>query len=42
MADFFWFSDAQRARIAPLPPTNTRGMKRAGDWRGLSGIVHAL
>jgi transposase len=42
MADFFWFSDAQWARIAPLLPTNTRGMKRVDDRRVLSGIVHAL
>jgi len=24
MADFFWFSDAQWSRIAPLLPTDTR------------------
>lgn len=42
MADFFWFSDAQWARIAPLLPTGTRGMKRVDDRRVLSGIVHAL
>lgn len=42
MADYFWFSDAQWARIAPLPPKNTRGMGRVDDRRVLSGIVHAL
>lgn len=42
MADYFWFSDAQWARIAPLLPKNTRGMRRVDDRRVLSGIVHAL
>src|SRR5688500_15413049 len=28
MADFFWFSDAQWARIAPLLPTDTRDSLR--------------
>jgi mannitol 2-dehydrogenase len=42
MAEFFWFSDAQWARIAPLLPTNTRGKKRVDDRRVLSGIVQAL
>ncbi len=42
MTDFFWFSDAQWARIAPLLPTDVRGMKRVDDRRVLSGIVHAL
>lgn len=42
MADFFWFSDAQWARIAPLLPRNERGRKRVDDRRVLSGIVHAL
>jgi transposase len=42
MADFFWFSDAQWARIEPLLPTDVRGMKRVDDRRVLSGIVHAL
>ena len=42
MADFFWFSDAQWSRIAPLLPTNTRGKARVDDRRVLSGIVHAL
>ena len=30
MADFFWFSDAQWARIEPLLPTDIRGKKRVG------------
>lgn len=42
MSDFFWFSDAQWARIEPLLPTNVRGVKRVDDRRVLSGIVHAL
>jgi transposase len=42
MAGFFWFSDEQWARIEPLLPTDTRGMKRVDDRRVLSGIVHAL
>ena len=42
MADFFWFSHAQWARIEPLLPTGTRGMKRVDDRRVLSGLVHAL
>ena len=42
MSDFFWFSDAQWARIASLLPTDTRGMARVDDRRVLSGIVHAL
>ena len=28
MSDFFWFSDAQWARIEPLLPTDVRGKKR--------------
>ena len=42
MADFFWFSDEQWARIEPLLPQDTRGMPRVDDRRVLSGIVHAL
>lgn len=42
MSDFFWFSDAQWARIAPLLPTDVRGKPRVDDRRVLSGIVHAL
>ena len=32
MSDFFWFSDAQWARIGPLLPTDTRGMAMGSDW----------
>ena len=42
MADMFWFSDAQWARIEPLLPRDVRGKKRVDDRRVLSGIVHAL
>lgn len=42
MSDFFWFSDAQWERIAPLLPSDVRGKKRVDDRRVLSGIVHAL
>ena len=39
MADLFWFSDQQWARVEPLLPKNTRGLKRVDDRRVLSGIV---
>lgn len=42
MSDFFWFSDAQWARIEPLLPTDVRCKPRVDDRRVLSGIVHAL
>jgi transposase len=42
MADFFWFSDEQWARIEPLLPTGLRGARRVDDRRVLSGIVRAL
>jgi transposase len=42
MSDFFWFSDAQWARVEPLLPKDVRGKERADDRRVLSGIVHAL
>jgi transposase len=42
MADYFWFSDAQWARIEPILPKDVRGKKRVDDRRVLSGIVHAL
>src|SRR3546814_7314295 len=42
MADFFWFSDTQWARIEPMLPRGTRGKPRVDDRRVLSGIVHAL
>ena len=42
MADFFWFSELQWARIEPRLPMDVRGKKRVDDRRVLSGIVHAL
>src|ERR1700675_1345296 len=42
MADFFWFSDLQWARIEPRLPMDVRGKKRVDDRRVLSGICHAL
>ena len=42
MSDLFWFSDEQWARIEPMLPKNTRGLKRVDDRRVLSGIVHVL
>ena len=37
MADFFWFSDSQWARIEPHLPMDVRGKKRVDDRRVLSG-----
>lgn len=42
MSNYFWFTDAQWARIEPLLPQDVRGKKRVDDRRVLSGIVHAL
>ena len=42
MSDLLWFSDEQWARIEPMLPKNTRGLKRVDDRRVLSGIVHVL
>src|SRR4029453_3379174 len=42
MAELFWFSDEQWARIERLFPTNTRGLQGVDDRRVLSGIVHVL
>ena len=42
MADFFWLSAAQFARLEPLLPTDTRGVPRVDDRRVISGIVHVL
>jgi transposase len=42
MSDLFWFLDAQWARIEPLLPNTTRGLKRVDDRRELSGIVHMI
>ena len=42
MADLFWLSERQFARLSPLLPTNTRGVPRVDDRRVISGIVHVL
>ena len=42
MAEFFWLSEAQFARLEPLLPTDTRGVARVDDRRVISGIVHVL
>lgn len=42
MSDYFWFTDAQWARIEPLLPQDIRGKKRVDDRRVLSGIVQRL
>ena len=42
MADQFWLSEAQFARLRPLLPTDTRGVPRVDDRRVISGIVHVL
>jgi transposase len=43
MMDYiFWLSDAQFARLAPLLPTDTRGVALVDDRRVISGIVHVL
>jgi len=36
--DLFWLSDAQFAKIEPLLPTKTRGVKRVDDRRALERI----
>lgn len=38
----FWLTEAQFARLAPLLPTDTRGVARVDDRRVISGIVHVL
>ena len=42
MADPFWLSDAQWARLQPLLPTDVRGVPRVDDRRVISGIIHVL
>ena len=42
MADFFWFSDEQWARIEPLLPRGRKGAHRVDDRRVISGIVHVI
>ena len=38
----FWLSEEQFSRLAPLLPTDTRGVPRVDDRRVISGIVHVL
>jgi transposase len=40
--DYFWWNDAQFARLLPHLPTDTRGKPRVDDRRVISGIVHVL
>jgi transposase len=42
MSDSFWLSEEQFGRLAPLLPTDTRGVARVDDRRVISGIVHVL
>ena len=41
MADSFWLSDAQMARIEPFFPLS-HGIARVDDRRVLSGIIHVI
>ena len=38
----FWLTDEQFSRLAPLLPTDTRGVPRVDDRRVISGIIHVL
>lgn len=40
--DPFWLSDGQFSRLAPLLPSDTRGVPRVDDRRVISGIIHVL
>lgn len=42
MTGCFWLSEEQFGRLAPLLPTDTRGVPRVDDRRVISGIVHVL
>jgi transposase len=42
MARLFWHSDAEWAKIEPLPPRRRRGARRVDDRRVISGIMHML
>src|SRR5215217_3262925 len=42
MANLFWLSDRQFARLWPLLPTDTRGVARVDDRRVISGIIQVL
>jgi len=41
-SNYFWLSEARFRRLAPLLPTDTRGVPRVDDRRVISGIVHVL
>ena len=41
-SSYFWLSDEQFARLAPLLPTDTRGKPRVDDRRVISGIIHVI
>ena len=40
--DPFWLSDGQWARLAPLLPTDVRGVARVDDRRVISGIIYVI
>lgn len=42
MSEAFLINDRQWARLAPLLPSDTRGVPRVDDRRVISGIVHVL
>ena len=42
MAEEFWLSGGQWARLAPLLPNKPRGVPRVDDRRVISGIIHVL
>ena len=42
MAQGFWLSDTQWARLLPLLPNKPRGVPRVDDRRVISGIIVAL
>jgi transposase len=42
MANEFWLSDSQWARIEELLPRNQPGARRTDDYRVISGIIHVL
>ena len=42
MAQVYWLSDAEWARIEPLLPRGRRGAHRVDDHRVISGIVYML
>ena len=42
MSDLFWLTDEQFGRLAPMLPSDTRGVPRVDDRRVISGIVQVL